>query len=112
MKYQDPVVVAPADGMVRGDDGAFPNRGTRSGMVGMGAPYGADISQGATNSLGSIAGACASDAMDQCCPPGDGRFSSSGHSSPRHGRGMGSAAMSDDMMDVTPGDEGMPGDRD
>lgn len=49
---------------VRGDTKAMPDRGTSSGMNG--DSYGADLSQGATNSMGSIKGSTKSDPMDEC----------------------------------------------
>jgi hypothetical protein len=103
--YPDPLVVDPANGVVRGDNKAMPNRGTGSGSVGMGAPYGASIDMGATNSMGSIHGACGSDAMDACYPQGDGRFTSAGHSTTDPGSGMGGAAKSDAVDEVFPEDQ-------
>lgn len=87
---QDPMVVGPANGVTNGDEHSIPNRGTSSGMVGMGAPYGASIDVNATNSMGSIHGSCGSDPAEECYPPGEvNRFSSSGHSSSGGGVRMG-----------------------
>lgn len=49
-------------GVVRGDSGAMPDRGTKTGMNG--DTYGADLSTNATNRQGSISGA-KSDAWDE-----------------------------------------------
>jgi hypothetical protein len=52
------------NGVVQGDEGDLPNRGTGTGMVGHGAPYGASIDAHATNGLGSIHDACGSDPVE------------------------------------------------
>lgn len=112
MKYQDPLIAGEANGLVRGDDKAMPNRGTSSGFVGTSGSYGADTGANAINRMGSIGSAADSDPMDRCVPMGGGDFSSSGHTSPDPGRGMGGAADSDSMMETTPNDENQAGDRD
>lgn len=108
---QDPMVVAPADGVVRGDSKAMPNRGTAVGFTGVGNDsYGASVDQGATNARGSAH--IAPDPMDACCPPGGGDYRSGGDGTPASpGTGMGTAAKSDAVHETTPGDEG-PGDPD
>jgi hypothetical protein len=108
---QDPMVVAPADGVVRGDMKAMPNKGTSTGFTGVGNDrYGADVGQGANNASGSAH--IAPDPMDACCPPGGGDYRSGGDGTPSSpGTGMGAAAKSDEQDETTPGDEG-PGDPD
>jgi hypothetical protein len=104
MDYQDPLVVDPANGVVRGDSKAMPNRGTSSGFVGTSGSYGADTGPNATNRMGAITDT-GSDPMDLCYPKGDiDRFSSSGHSTTDPGSGMGGAAKSDDMDETEPGE--------
>ncbi len=101
---QDPMVVAPSDGVVRGDKKAMPSRGTSSGFTHVGNDtYGADVGQGANNRLGSAH--LAPDPIDATSPPGGGDYRSGGNSSPDPGRGMGGAAKSDEAMDTSPGDE-------
>jgi len=107
---QDPMVVAPSDGVTRGDSKAMPNKGTSTGFTGVGSDrYGASFGVNDTNRQGSAH--VAPDPMDACCPPGGGdmRAGSSGKES--LGSGMGVAAKSDGAHDTTPGDEG-PGDPD
>lgn len=107
MADMDPMVVAPSDGVVRGDDKAMPNRGTSVGMVGMGAPYGASVDQGATNSRGSAH--LAPDPMDQCCPPGGGDYRSGGDGTPSNpGTSMGGAADSDPAAETEPDTQQIP----
>lgn len=104
MNNQDPMVVHPADGMVRGDSKDIPNRGTGSGFVDVGRDqYGADVGMNATNRRSSAHSA--PDSAFNNMPPGDGHFSNSGHTSPGYGRGMGGAADSDAMDEVSPNDE-------
>lgn len=100
--YQDPLVVDPSNGNVRGDPKPMPNRGTGSGMVGMGAPFGADIGMNATNRMGSAH--LEGDPMDLCYPKGDAdlRFSSSGHSSTDYGTSITGATGSDAPEDDEP----------
>lgn len=50
-------------GVVQGDSGAMPDRGTSTGFNG--DTYGADVSQGATNRQGSITGATKSHSPDE-----------------------------------------------
>lgn len=50
-------------GMVQGDSGAMPNRGTGTGFNG--DTYGADTSQSAINSMGSIKSSTKSDMADE-----------------------------------------------
>jgi hypothetical protein len=79
-KYSDPIPSNPDNGVVRGDSKDMPNRGTSTGTVGMGAPYGASTDLNATNSMGSAH--MDSDPADLCYPKGDAdlRFNSGGHS--------------------------------
>lgn len=49
------------DGQLQGDDKPMPNQGTSTGVT---DTYGADLSQGADNRIGSIAGAAKSDDKD------------------------------------------------
>jgi hypothetical protein len=96
MDYQDPFKPAPSDGVTRGDAKAMPNRGTSSGNVPNNS-YGADTGINATNRMGSAH--TPSDPPDMCCPPGDGRFTSRGHSTSAPGSrltGTGSDAPEDD----------------
>jgi hypothetical protein len=82
------------DGVVQGDEGDLPNRGTSTGMVGMGAPYGASIDAHATNSLGGFHDACLSDPID--LERGrDARFAFGSRREAEGGNGMGDAAASD-----------------
>lgn len=104
-KYSDPTMPGPSNGNLQGDVGGMPDRGTSSGSVGMGAPYGADIGENATNRIKGIGRSTNSDPMFETCPPGGGDFSSSGHSSPSSGTGMGSAADSDGINDERPHDQ-------
>lgn len=101
-KFPSRLIVDPSNGVVRGDDKAMPNRGTDSGMVGFGAPYGASIDANATNRMGSAH--MEGDSMERVMPKGDAdlRFSSGGHSSPDPGTGMGSAANSDPAAETEP----------
>jgi hypothetical protein len=101
---QDPMVVAPSDGVVRGDSKAMPNKGTGTGFTGVGSDrYGASVDQGATNRLGSAH--LSSDPIDQCYPPGGGDYRSGGDGTPSNpGTGMGGAADSDPAEDDSPGD--------
>lgn len=101
---KDPMVVAPSDGVTRGDDRNIPNAGTRRGFVDLGEPYGADVDVNATNRLGSIHGACDSDPMDQCYPKGGGTITSRNEAGAPGGRhsGLGGAAKSDPADDTTP----------
>lgn len=69
MKHQDPMVVGPSDGNVRGDDRPLPNRGTGTGLTG--DTYGASIDQSAINRRGGISGTCGSDAPFNNTPPGE-----------------------------------------
>lgn len=87
-------------GELQGDTKAMPNRGTSSGMV-PNCNYGASMDINATNSMGSAYEAC--DPAEMCCPPGDGRFMSRGHSTMDPGGAL-SGTDSDAMMDVTPED--------
>lgn len=48
-------------GELQGDDKPMPDRGTQTGVT---DTYGADLSQGATNAQGSIAGSTKSDGME------------------------------------------------
>lgn len=50
-------------GVVRGDSGAMPDRGTKTGMNG--DTYGADLSPEATNRQGGISGATQSHVPDE-----------------------------------------------
>ncbi len=50
-------------GELRGDDKALPDRGSRTGVT---DTYGADLSPGAQNKLGGIAGSTKSNPADQC----------------------------------------------
>jgi hypothetical protein len=104
----DLIKVGPANGVTPGDDRAYPNRGTRSGLVGKGEPYGADIGVNATNRLGGFS--ADSDPMAKEFADDERQTMPGGHQH-NGGRRM-SGAESDGMMDTTPGDEGMPGDRD
>ena len=109
--YQDPMVVDPANGVVRGDSGAMPNRGTGSGFTHVGNDtYGADVSQGALNKRGSAH--LPSDPPDMCCPPGGGDFVGSNPHASNPGTSITGATGSDPADDTTPSDEGTPGDRD
>jgi len=92
-QYDDPTVVAPADGDVRGDPRPLPNRGSRSGMV-YGDDYGANLEAG-FNALGSAH--MPSDPPELCYPKGDSdfRFSASTHSSPVDGADHGIGAYSE-----------------
>jgi len=111
MADQDPMVVAPSDGVVRGDSGAMPNRGTSSGFTHVGNDtYGADVSQGANNTRGSAH--LAPDPADMCCPPGGGDFVGRNPHAGNPGASITGATQSDAADDTTPGDEGTPGDRD
>ena len=104
MADMDPLVVAPSDGVTRGDAKAMPNRGTSTGFTGVGSDrYGASFGVNDTNNMGSAH--LAPDSMDACCPPGGGdkRAGASGKESP--GSSMGSAADSDSQDDTSPGDE-------
>jgi hypothetical protein len=107
--YDDPTLPGPANGEVRGDSKSIPNRGTGSGVVPNGT-YGADLGANATNRMGAV-GDTDSDPMDRCVPMGGGDFTSRGHTTSDPGGRM-SGTGSDPMDDTTPGDEGMPGDRD
>lgn len=100
-----PYMPGPSNGVLQGPDMAMPDRGTSSGTVGMGAPYGASIDAGATNRIGGIGRSTQSDPIDACYPMGGGDFSSSGgeHGS-TGGRGMGGAAKSDSAYDNVPDD--------
>lgn len=101
--YQDPLVIHPSDGVVRGDSKAMPNRGTSSGFTGIGDDtHGADVSQGANNTLGSAH--LPSDGIDATSPPGGGDFVGTNPHSSSPGVGMGSAADSDSMYEDVPGD--------
>ncbi len=102
---QDPMVVAPSDGVARGDSKAMPNKGTGTGFTGVGSDrYGADVSQGATNRMGSAH--IAPDPMDAVSPPGGGDYRSGGDGTPANpGTGMGGAAKSDAQADDTPEDQ-------
>lgn len=53
-------------GKLMGDTSPMPDRGTGVGMAG--DSYGADLSQDATNRMGSITGAAKSDPMGECYP--------------------------------------------
>lgn len=103
-KYQDPLVVGPANGVTRGDDRSYPDRGTSSGFVGEGAPYGADVSANATNRRGGFT--ADSDSAFDNTPRGDAgtRFSSSGHSHTDQG-GSDVAADSDPAAKVSHDDQ-------
>jgi len=107
-KFDDPMVVDPANGVVRGDSKAMPNRGTSTGMVGKGEPYGASVDQNATNRMGGFS--ADSDPMMKEWAD-DERQTIGPRHDPEYGKRMGGTG-SDPMMDTTPGDEGMPGDRD
>lgn len=50
-------------GDLRGDDKSLPNRGSGTGVT---DSYGADLSPGAKNRMGSITGATKSSPVDQC----------------------------------------------
>jgi len=52
-------------GELQGDTKPMPDRGTSTGVS---DTYGADLSQGASNSMGGISGATKSDKHDQCVP--------------------------------------------
>lgn len=99
--FQDPLVVDPANGVVRGDSGAMPNRGTGTGMVGSGAPYGADIGQNATNRMGRV-GDTGSDPMDKEWAD-DERQTMRGSKDPEGGRKL-TGTDSDPPGDDSPGD--------
>lgn len=49
------------DGKLQGDDKPMPNQGTSTGVT---DTYGADLSQGADNRIGSIVGSSKSDDKD------------------------------------------------
>ena len=111
MADQDPMVVAPSDGVVRGDSGAMPNRGTSSGFTHVGNDtYGGDMNTMTHHSLGSAH--LAPDPADMCYPPGGGDFVGHNPHEGNPGAGISSATQSDAADDTTPGDEGIPGDRD
>lgn len=105
MADMDPMVVAPSDGVVRGDSKAMPNRGTSTGFTGVGNDrYGASVDQGATNARGSAH--LPSDPIDRVSPPGGGDYRSGGDGTPSSpGTGMGGAASSDAQADDTPEDQ-------
>lgn len=104
MENQDPMVVDPANGVVRGDSKEIPNAGTSRGFVDVGRDtYGADLGVNATNRRGSAH--TAPDPMFETTPQGGGDFSRSGHNSPEYGRGMGGAADSDPKDDCYPDDQ-------
>jgi hypothetical protein len=104
----DLIKVGPANGVTPGDDRNYPNRGTRSGLVGKGEPYGADIGVNATNGLGSFSADSDPMAKEFADDPRQALPGAHHH----HGGRRMSGTGSDDMMDTTPGDEGTPGDRD
>lgn len=52
------------NGEVQGDDTTMRDAGHKTGVT---DTYGADISSGATNKIGSIKGDTKSDAMGECC---------------------------------------------
>lgn len=94
---------------VRGDEGGLPDRGTGTGSL---ASYPGDMGVDATNSLGGFnAGSDpASPSKDMPNPADKLGGSTSGESMGTMG-GLGFTG-SDEADDRTPGDEGMPGDRD
>lgn len=102
--YDDPSIPGPSNGDVRGVDSNMPDRGTTSGTVGMGSPYGADIGVNATNRISGIGRSTQSDPMDQCYPQGGGDFTAGSTHQSVSGRSMGSAAKSDDAYDNVPDD--------
>lgn len=108
MADMDPLVVAPSDGVVRGDDKQLPNRGTATGFTGVGSDrYGADVSQGATNARGSAH--LAPDPIDQVSPPGGGDYRSGGDGTPADpGSGMAGAADSDSAGEDDPSTQQIP----
>lgn len=99
-KFDDPIPANPGNGVVRGDDKAMPDRGTSTGLVGMGAPYGASIDMNATNAKGSAH--MEGDPAELCYPKGDAdmRFTSSGHGTPDPGSHF--HVGSDPMAEVMP----------
>jgi hypothetical protein len=105
---QDPMVVAPSDGVVRGDTKSMPNRGTSVGFTGVGNDsYGADVSQSATNARGSAH--LSPDPMDECYPQGGGDYRSGGDGTPASpGTGMGGAAKSDAAGEDDPSTQQIP----
>jgi hypothetical protein len=103
-KYQDPLVVDPANGVVRGDSKAMPDRGTSSGFVNVGNDhYGADVGENAINRMGSAH--TAPDSAWDNVPPGEGRPSGGGHDRANPGRGMGSVTDSDPAAECYPDDQ-------
>ena len=101
----DPYMPGPANGELQGVSTSMPDRGTSEGFTGISGSYGADTGEHALNRRGGIGRSTRSDPMYECCPPGGGDFSSSGHDSPGHGRSMGSAADSDPKAETTPDDQ-------
>lgn len=100
-KYDDPIPSNPDNGVVRGDSRPMPNRGTDSGSVGYGAPYGADTGINATNRMGS-ARESGDPMMDNVANGDTDRFSSSGHTHASGGRRF--SAPSDPAAECYPDD--------
>lgn len=105
---QDPMVVAPSDGVVRGDAKGIPSRGTSPGFTGVGNDrYGADVGQGAINRMGSAH--LSPDPMDMCCPPGGGDYRSGGDGTPANsGKSMSGATASDPVGEDEPSTQQIP----
>lgn len=94
--YPDPTLPGPANGVVRGDVKAMPDKGTGTGFVGSDS-YGASVDVRATNSRPIAGSETTSDPMDMRFPKGDeDRFTSTGgkHGSDP-GAGVGNAGDSD-----------------
>jgi len=107
MADMDPLVVAPSDGVTRGDAKAMPNRGTSTGFTGIGNDqYGGGFGVNDTNAQGSAH--LAPDPMDMCCPPGGGDFRAGSSGKVAMGRGMGGAADSDMIGEDEPATQQIP----
>lgn len=101
--YSDPIPANPDNGVVRGDSKAMPDKGTSTGFVGMGAPYGASVDTNAVNRMGSAH--MEGDPAELCYPKGDAdlRFTSNGHGTPDPGAHF--SADSDPSADDKPDDQ-------
>lgn len=88
-------------GVVMGDSKPMPNRGTTTGSVGYGAPYGADISIKAINRLGSLDASSDPIDKDRADNPNFGNF---GDQRESQGGTHLSGAGSDTAMDNVPDD--------
>ena len=107
MADMDPMVVAPSDGVTRGDSKAMPNRGTMTGFTGIGNDqYGGGFGVNDTNAKGSAH--LAPDPMDACCPPGGGDMRSGSSGQVPMGRSMGGAADSDNPHEDEPSTQQIP----